>query len=147
MLEQTAARWLEATNFANLLYGQPSLVLYAYFDDRGNLHIRLCHSEEGTRQGCVFGSVFYAFGIAPLHERLAEKFSEFNLDALTDDLIGTAHPPMSDTEWQIFYRRYADYLSDLQSWGHAIGYTVHPDKLFLLLPPHAPTLHQGLSPP
>ena len=47
---------------------------------------------------------------------------------------------MSDTEWQIFYRRYADYLSDLQSWGHAIGYTVHPDKLFLLLPPHAPTM-------
>ena len=150
ILEQVAIRWPEATNIANLMYGQPSLVIFTFVDEKGLLHVRLISSEEGTRMGCVFGSLLYDIGVAPLHDKLVAKYPYFHLGSLTDDILTAAPPPHSDTEWQDFYRRYVEYLADFQTWGEPMGYRLHPDKLFLLLPTHAPPMDEttrALLPP
>ena len=140
MLKETAKRWPEATDLANMMYGEPSLAIYTYPGEDGLLHVRLNYSQDGARMGCVLGSTLYDLGVAPLHDKLANKYPSFTLRALTDDIIAAAAPPRSEAEWHEFYLRYADYLFDLKEWGEPIGYTLHPEKLFLLLPPHAPPI-------
>ena len=48
--------------------------------------------------------------------------------------------PQSEEEWQLFYQRYSAYLDEFRVLGKKIGYKLHEDKLFLLLPPHAPEI-------
>ena len=140
MLAEAAVRWPQAVNLVNMVYGLPSLALYSYRGGDGILHLRYNFSEQGARMGCVLGSALYDFGIAPLHEKAQKEFSDFTLRALTDDLLGSAPPPQSDLEWQAFYRRYSLYLRFLEVEGKPMGYKLHPDKLFLLLPPNAPDI-------
>ena len=93
--------------------------------------------EDGTRIGCPLGTFSYCIGAQELYEKLATKYTEFAFCAATDDLT-PAIPPPGDGDWERTYARIREYLTDMKSFAHEIGLSIHPTKGGILLPNGAP---------
>lgn len=79
------------------LYGDRTPDLWYYGD--GPLHGPTCslHSMEGTRQGCVFGAVFFNIAVNELYKEFADILGDKGvLFAIADDCKIVAHPDVID---------------------------------------------------
>ena len=121
----------------NFFYGTDSpIFLFDANDDLITLQ-----SSQGPRQGCAAGTHGFCLGLHPLLVKLQSLFPEFQIRALTDDIIPLIPPPASDSfdDWQVVFSRYADFLCALKSLSHEYAeLTLNFDKCSLLLPPNAP---------
>ena len=78
-----------------------------------------------------------------LHHVLAplqQKYPEYDLRAITDDVIPIVPPPLNGThrEWQETYKRYAAFLGDFKALAAQMGLELNGEKGGMLLPPGAP---------
>jgi hypothetical protein len=135
MLDAHATLFPESVDVFNLFYGAESPILL--FDRECNATILT--SAEGPRQGCATGTHAFALTIHPLLAELKTKYPEFELRAITDDIIPLVPPPSDPSGWQALYRRYGSFLQDLRSLAlrHG-GLHLNMDKCGILLPPGAP---------
>jgi hypothetical protein len=136
MIDAVHERFPEAGRIFNTYYGLESPVLYFYVDENKIPCCSIYLSSTGSRQGCVFGSAAFNLTVHPLYEKLAQKYPNFTLRALTDDLPVFAYPGIG--EWPQFYTDYAKYLHDFDRLAKPLGIKLHPDKMCLLLPEAAP---------
>ena len=137
MLDTHALLFPEAVSVFNFFYGCKAPALC--FDQENQ--ITLVVSEEGSRQGCAAGTEAFCLGVTPVLHRLHEKYPEFALRILVDDLIPMVPPPEGNApqSWQNLYRRYASFLTELKELAGALtGLSLNPEKGALLLPPTAP---------
>ena len=103
--------------------------------------IKSHYSGASKVQGCTLGTEAFCIGAHPLMVELQQRYPEFHLRILTDDIVPLCPPPSSDTPeaWQACYRRYAAFLSDLESLAAKItGLKLNKAKSGLLLPLGAP---------
>ena len=136
MLDAHCQYFPEGTEVFNFFYGSDSPV----FMFEGN-DVVLIKSSKGPRQGCSAGTHGFCLGLNPLMIELKALYPEFEIRALTDDVIPIVPLPPSDSEedWQRLYMRYADFMDDLTRLSFVLlGLTLNPGKGGLLLPPGAP---------
>ena len=88
----------EATDVFNLFYGERAPVFV--MDDAGDLET--LWSEEGSRQGCAAGTEAFCMGLHRVLLPLQQRYPEYELRAITDDVIPIVPPPLLSThaEWQ-----------------------------------------------
>ena len=95
MLDAHCDLFPEGTDVFNFFYGADSPVFLFDGDE-----LIVITSAQGPRQGCSAGTHGFCLGLNPLMVRLKALYPEFELKALTDDIIPLIPPPPSDTyEW------------------------------------------------
>jgi hypothetical protein len=126
----------EATGVFNLFYGDRAPVFV--MDDAGDL--ATLWSEEGSRQGCAAGTEAFCMGLHQVLLPLQQRYPEYELRAITDDVIPIVPPPLLPThaEWQATFVRYAGFLRDFKALAAEMGLTLNGEKGGLLLPADAP---------
>ena len=105
--------WPEAANVFNAFYGMPSLCMYHYRDTNGTPCIGVIWGRNGTRMGCVFGSIGFDMAVHHnVYSELAIKHTDVDFKSLTDDLpMAVPAPPMDAPieQWEAHY----DYIAVL----------------------------------
>ncbi len=92
--------------------------------------------------GCGLGA--YLFDVSAdvnLYSKLAEAYDDYTLRALTDDLQSVIPTPQDTDDpdaWDQTFRRAAAFVREYETLGSLHGAHLHPKKLRLLLPAHAP---------
>ena len=117
MLDAHARAFPEAVELVNFFYGSRAPAFLV--GPKGE--VNLIFSEEGSRQGCAAGTEAFCLALNVVVQKLKEKYPEFEMRVLTDDLIPIVPPPQenSDHAWSLVFARYADFLQDLArlSWS------------------------------
>ena len=135
MLATVAEHWSEATSIYLKTYAHDSPCMYAYTDDEGNNCLGVTRSQEGSRMGCVLGSI--SFNLTAYHgvfKPLAVEFDKYTLLALTDDLTPFLPLAATEEEQHDLYDMHADYLTMYDRLGPPLGLYRHPDKGHLSIP-------------
>jgi hypothetical protein len=88
MLDTHALIFPEANDIFSFFYGidAPIFVL----DD--NHQVTLLWSKQGSRQGCTLGTEAFCVGVHPLMVELQQRYPDFHLRILTDDIVPFVHP-------------------------------------------------------
>ena len=128
MLDIAHTQWPEATNILNKLYGVDAPVIYVYKGEDGETKVSVMVSAEGSRMGCVFGSMGFNITVGPRYTILATEFPEFILRALTDDLPAIIPHQETEEKWYGIYVRYAEFLQRWDSLMNPIGLQRHKGK-------------------
>ena len=108
-----AVRRLAPEVFAVYLayYTSASVALFAYTDG-DKRHVLALPSDEGTRIGCVLGSVSYDMAVEVVYKTLQAEYPDWVFRALTDDLTPLIPPPDDaggGQAWQHLYARIVQY--------------------------------------
>ena len=88
ILAAAASMWPEQLEIFLAYYGEDSIVIFIYTDEDGTQHVSIIRGHEGTRMGCVLGSI--GFDMAEHHyifQFLRDEFPNVLFRALTDDQI------------------------------------------------------------
>jgi hypothetical protein len=133
--------WPESTRTFNAYYGKPSIAMFTYYDDEGIKHMKCIRSVEGTRMGCVFGSL--GFNMAQevfIFSKLRKEFEDVITMALTDDYIPVFSPIQKDGvfDWEATYDLVAKFWVRYDFYANPIGIYRNVQKSNLLLPSGAP---------
>jgi hypothetical protein len=129
LLDVIHSKWPEAVAAFNTYYGIDSACLFtSHLDDIAKIHVFL--SQQGTRMGCVLGSIGFDLVVDNIYQQLAAKYPHFELFALTDDLICGIPPPVDDSPdaWTTRLSEYKSYLADYDSLANPVGLFRHADK-------------------
>ena len=146
--------WPEAGLVFNAYYGMYSLCMYHYRDADGVACIKVIWCKNGTRMGCVLGSIGFDMAIhTHVYKPLDTQHQDVDFKALTDDLPpGVKAPPMGASlqEWEDHYDYIATLFKDYDTLANPIGLFGHKDKCKVLVPPWAPkpaslTRHNGIT--
>ena len=133
--------WPEAARIFNTFYGMASPVLYRYQLADGTSAISVMWSMEGTRMGCVLGSLGFNITIQKrLYGPLGEEYPNNPTCALTDDRISAIPTPQqgaSLADWDDFYDNHAEMLEAYMKYGADVGIHRSESKSTLLVPQHA----------
>ena len=143
LLDSIDAVWPEATKIFNAYYGPAAPSVYIFVGDNDNKVARVSFNTEGTRPGCVFGSL--GFDVALHHfvyKHLCIEFPDIIMRALTDDMPNFICG-QTDEEWHEQYESLADFLLRYDELANPIGVKRHPDKGKTWLPAHAPHPKEG----
>jgi hypothetical protein len=137
-------RWPSAVGFFDSFYAIRAPVAFSFHDDADDTWcLKFEWSTEGTRQGCVLGSLFFDIAVDHfIYSPLSRQFEEeVHHSAATDDLFGIWSPPadLNDSQaWEAFYDRIAVYLAAKEELSTPHGILSNKDKLRILIPPGAP---------
>jgi hypothetical protein len=116
--------------------------MYHYLDSDGVPCIKTIWGKNGTRMGCVLGSVGFDIAIHTfVYKPLAILHPNVDFKALTDDLPPSVKAPprgASRQEWEDHYDYIATLFKDYDRLANPIGLFRHKDKCKVLLPPWAP---------
>ena len=83
----------------------------------GERHVDVNRSEQGTRMGCIFGTIGFCLCVGNrIYSKLAEEFPEFVQRALTDDAPAFIQPP-ADGDWQPLFTRYPPTCTGSYNWA------------------------------
>jgi hypothetical protein len=125
-----------ATSLINLSYALPSPVFFL-IRESGKWVAHILWSEEGLRQGSVWGNLLYCTTIKSKLDTLASKFPNVVIKAQVDDITKSFGPP-HDGDWHKHWRMIRDFLTLEDELFTQIGQHRHPDKCYLVLAPGAP---------
>ena len=137
LLEATHRHWPEAGRVFNTFYGHSSIVVYVIFNDDGSVTVTTRWCSNGTRMGCVLGSLGFNISLHDVYTKLADDFPEYLLRAMTDDAPACISAP-TDGDWQRVYRRAAAFVAAYDRLANPIGIFRHPSKGVFLLPADTP---------
>ena len=140
--EAMQSKWAEAVPFFDTFYGVRAPIFFMHKDNDDRQIIKVIWSTEGTRQGCVLGSLCFDIGIARhLYEPMQAAYPDVDHAALTDDLIKIWTPPAIDApsaEWEAFYDRISEYIAEFRALALPHGIVMVDEKSALLIPANAP---------
>ena len=126
-----------------MYYGKPSIALYVFHDTDGRPHVRTILCREGTRMGCVLGSLGFDLAVdlfiyRPLTSLFGQE--EVTMRALTDDLHRVWEPPPTNSlaDWETTFDRIASFKAEYDKCAGPIGLARHPTKAAIVLPTGAP---------
>jgi hypothetical protein len=119
-------RLLPVYRLASWIYGRPSTLLIR---NRTGRPIASISSEQGVRQGCVFGSLLFATATMKMLTDVKKEFPEVEVLAYLDDVILVGKPD-----------RCLDALDQLVIAAKGLLLHVQTDKCEVLVPP-------GIDPP
>ena len=142
LLDTVHTKWPEAVNIFNTYYGIDSDCLYASIADNAEFIYHIFLSKQGTRMGCVLGTIGFNLVADIVYRHMTTKFPHFELFSLTDDCIsGIPPPPNGDNSTEAWTGRlaeYTDYLAEYDSIGNPLGLFRHGSKGWAQLPPNVP---------
>ena len=106
VLDASHQRWPEQDRVFAAYYGAPAMVVFIVYELNGDITAYVNWSVQGTRQGCVLGSIGFCLTTQTIYETLAAEFPSFLIRAITDDMPTAIPPPPDPTNeaWQALYR-------------------------------------------
>ena len=143
LLDTVHTKWPEAVDIFNTYYGIDSDCLYASIADNAQFIYHIFLSKQGTRMGCVLGTIGFNLVADIVYRHMANKFPHFELFSLTDDLISAIPPPPNHDNtqqaWTDRLEEYNSYLAEYDRIGNPLGLVRHASKGWALLTPNVPT--------
>ena len=115
--------WPEANPQFKAYYGPASACVFAHNDEEGNRVLHITFSTDGTRAGCVLGSL--GFDVCMHHSvyrQLLLEFPEMVIRALTDDMPSFFRPEeTTDEGWYGMYDMFYSLLIRYDELANPIG--------------------------
>ena len=115
---------------------------YHYRNENGVACIMVIWGRNGTRMGCVLGSIGFDITVHHfVYSKLSVAHPKVDYKSLTDDLPTAVPAPRegaSQDEWEAHYDYIAQLFLDYDKLANPIGMIRHKGKCKVLLPPWAP---------
>jgi hypothetical protein len=146
MLDATKVMWPEAGMACKAYYGHPSVAFYSFRDHDGNQAVKCILGREGSRMGCVLGSILFDITEhVRIFTPLQRQFPDVIMRALTDDLTPAFPPPTASTNWDSVFQRICAFWESYDSLANPVGLVRNKAKSHLLIPLDAPDPNPALK--
>jgi hypothetical protein len=126
--------------YVNTFYGKRAPVFY-FYREGDTRFLKVMWSEEGTRMGEHFASLFYGITAEEMYlKEIMSLYPEIQHTMIIDDVVCISKCPDSNLseDWEIYYDEQAEHVKVYDELATPHGSRRVPEKSRFLIPPDAP---------